>query len=45
MADANLGQADTITYLGTDVAGTPIVATDATGSLVRKEHYQQYGAG
>jgi RHS repeat-associated protein len=35
---------ETITYFHNDVAGTPVLATDATGSVVWKENYQPYGS-
>jgi RHS repeat-associated protein len=34
---------ETVTYIHTDVAGTPIVATDASGAVVWKENYQPFG--
>ena len=35
--------AQTITYFHNDVAGSPLVATDATGNVVWKENYKPYG--
>jgi RHS repeat-associated protein len=41
---ASLAQAvDVVTYLHTDVAGTPLLATDAGGAVVWKENYQPFG--
>ena len=41
---ASLAQAvDVVTYLHTDVAGTPLLATDAGGAMVWKENYQPFG--
>lgn len=36
--------AETITYLHNDVAGTPLMATDAEGNVVWKETYQPFGS-
>jgi RHS repeat-associated protein len=33
----------TITYIHNDAAGTPLVATDASGNLLWKENYRPYG--
>ena len=35
--------ADIITYFHNDVAGTPLLATDAAGNVLWKENYQPYG--
>lgn len=35
--------AETITYFHNDIAGTPLLATDAAGAVVWKENYQPYG--
>lgn len=35
--------AETITYFHNDIAGTPLLATDAAGNVVWKENYQPYG--
>lgn len=35
---------ETITYFHNDASGTPILATDASGSVVWMENYQPYGA-
>lgn len=35
--------AETITYLHTDVAGSPIAATNAAGNVVWRESYQPFG--
>lgn len=35
--------AQTVTYFHNDMAGTPMVATDARGNVVWKESYQPYG--
>lgn len=37
-------QAQTVTYFHNDPAGTPLIATDAGGNVVWKEHHQPYGA-
>lgn len=35
--------AQTVTYFHNDVAGTPLLATDASGNVVWKENYYPYG--
>jgi RHS repeat-associated protein len=35
--------AETITYFHNDIAGTPLLATDAAGNVVWKENYRPYG--
>ena len=40
---ANATTPDVITYLHTDVSGSPLAATDATGAVVWKESYRAYG--
>lgn len=35
--------AETITYLHTDVAGSPVAATDANGTVVWRQSYRSYG--
>jgi RHS repeat-associated protein len=34
---------ETITYLHTDIAGSPVAATDANGTIVWRESYRPYG--
>jgi len=34
---------DTVVYYHTDIAGTPLAATDASGNLLWKESYRPYG--
>ncbi|RYF39411.1 MAG: hypothetical protein EOO27_49255, partial [Comamonadaceae bacterium] len=34
---------DVITYIHTDVSGSPLAATDDTGAVVWKESYRAYG--
>lgn len=36
-------QAGTITYYHNDIAGSPVVATDATGNVLWRESYRPYG--
>ena len=45
LATAGLGaaQAQTVTYFHNDAAGTPLLATNAAGAVVWKEHYLPYG--
>jgi RHS repeat-associated protein len=38
-----LTAAQTVTYFHNDAAGTPLLATDAAGTVVWKESYQPYG--
>ena len=35
--------AESVTYYHNDVAGTPVLATDASGNLLWKESYLPYG--
>lgn len=35
--------AQTVTYFHNDIAGTPLIATDASGNVVWKENYYPYG--
>ena len=37
------GSSDTITYIHTDIGGSPLAATDANGTVVWKESYRGYG--
>ena len=34
---------ETITYIHTDIGGSPLAATDANGTVVWKESYRGYG--
>ena len=45
LATAGLGaaQAQTVTYFHNDAAGTPLLATNAAGAVVWKDHYLPYG--
>ena len=43
LALAANASAVTVTYFHNDVAGTPLVATDASGNLLWKENYRPYG--
>ena len=38
-----INAAQTVTYFHNDIAGTPLIATDASGNLVWKENYYPYG--
>jgi RHS repeat-associated protein len=40
---ATLASPQTVTYYHNDASGSPMVATDATGSVVWKESYRPYG--
>ncbi len=37
------GAVETVTYYHNDIAGTPILATDAAGAVLWKENYRPYG--
>ena len=37
------GSSDTITYIHTDISGSPLAATDANGTVLWKESYRGYG--
>ncbi|MDO5289490.1 MAG: RHS domain-containing protein [Pseudomonadota bacterium] len=37
------GSGDSITYIHTDISGSPLAATDAQGAVVWKESYRGYG--
>lgn len=38
-----INAAQTVTYFHNDIAGTPLIATDASGNVVWKENYYPYG--
>lgn len=43
MGLAGAASADRVTYIHTDIVGSPVAATDPVGQLVWTEHYQPYG--